>query len=262
MRAIVAFSAAILTLMLIGAARADEIVTVKTRQGVTQSFTLLTPDKPVASVILLTGGNGRAPLHNLKPGQFVNKGNFLIRIRYELQRHGLTVAIVDAPSDRQDESGMYGAFRGGAEHAQDIAAVIDYLKAKAPVPVWLVGTSAGTSSVAALATKPGARVDGAVLTSSMSVRHRKGFSVFEFPLDTVRAPVLVVGHKDDECPYSPGSQTERIAEAFSASARKKALLFEGGDSPRSEPCEALARHGFVGIEKTVAAAIADFVKDR
>lgn len=262
MRVLVACSAAILTLMAAKAAGADEIVTLKTREGVTQSFTLLVSEKPAASVILFPGGNGKTPLDKLQPGQFINKGNFLVRILYELKRNGLAVAIVDAPSDRQDVSGMFGTFRGSDEHARDIAVVVDYLRAKAAIPVWLVGTSAGTESVASLTTKLGSRIDGAVLTSSISVRYRRGFSVFEFPIDVVRVPVLVIGHKDDECQWSPGSQTQHIAESFSASSRKKALIFEGGDPPRSEPCEALAQHGFVGIEKKVAATIADFVKER
>ncbi|MSP81081.1 MAG: hypothetical protein EXR02_08505 [Rhodospirillales bacterium] len=59
MRTVLGFVAAILASMPAGAAIADEIVTVKTREGVTQSFTLLAPDRPVASVILLPGGNGK-----------------------------------------------------------------------------------------------------------------------------------------------------------------------------------------------------------
>lgn len=262
MRATVAFSVAIPMLMLVGAARADEIVTVRTREGVTQSFALLVPDKPVASIILFPGGNGKTPLDKLKPGQFINKGNFLVRIRYELKRNGLTVAIVDVPSDHQDVAGMFGTFRGSDEHARDIAVVVDYLRARAAIPVWLVGTSAGTESVASLATKMGSRIDGAVLTSTISARHKRGSSVFDFPLASVRVPVLVAAHKDDGCWATPASQADRIAEALSASPRKKVLMFEGGDPPRSEPCEALSQHGFIGIEKKVAAAIADFVKER
>lgn len=259
---LVAFGVAILALTRASAAGADEIVTVKTREGVTQRFALLASDKPLASVILFPGGNGKTPLDKLKPGQFINKGNFLVRIRYELARRGLMVAIVDAPSDRQDVAGMFGAFRGGDEHARDIAVVVDYLKGRAAIPVWLVGTSAGTESVASLATKLGSRIDGAVLTSSISARHKRGFSVFDFPLASVGVPVLVAAHKNDGCWATPASQADRIAEAFSVSPRKKTLMFEGGDPARSEPCEALSEHGFVGIEKKVAGAIADFVKER
>jgi alpha-beta hydrolase superfamily lysophospholipase len=239
---------------------ADPVVSLKTRGEVSLRFVLLKPERPVAAVILFSGGHGKVPLDRLAPGQFVNRGNFLVRTRYEFTRRGLMVAVVDAPSDRQESGGMLGTFRGSDEHTQDITAVVDYLKAQADVPVWLIGTSRGTESAAALATKLGNRIGGVVLTSSMSMRNRQGFSVFEFPLKAIRVPALVVSHKDDGCQVTPPSQAERIAGAMSNSPRTKVLLVEGGDPPRSDPCEALSQHGFIGIEKQVVAAIADFIK--
>ncbi len=261
MRFFVSSAAVLLILMSAAAARADdEIVTLKTREGVTQSFTLLVPDKPAASVVLLPGGNGKTPLHILKPGQMVRKGNFLVRIRYELQRLGLMVAIMDVPSDQQ-MGGMI-TFRHSDEHARDIAAVVAYLKAKAAVPVWLVGTSRGTESAASLAVKLGSGIDGVVFTSSIVVGNRGGSSVLGLPLSSIRVPVLAVAHKDDSCHLTPASGAASIVEAAGASPRKKVLVFEGGGPERSDPCEALAHHGFVDIEKQVAAAIADFIKER
>ncbi len=255
---LVAFGVAVLALMRASAAGADEIVTLKTREGVTQSFALLTSDKPVASVILFPGGNGKTPLDKLKPGQFINKGNFLVRIRYELARHGLMVAIVDVPSDQQ-MGGMI-TFRHSDEHARDIAVVVDYLKAKAAMPVWLVGTSRGTESAASVAVKLGPRIDGVILTSSITVDNRGGTSVLRLPLSSIKGSVLAVEHKDDGCHLTPPGGAAAIIAALGANPRKKALLFDGGDPPRSEPCEALAQHGFVGIEKKVAAALVEFIK--
>jgi pimeloyl-ACP methyl ester carboxylesterase len=239
---------------------AAEIVTLKTRGEVTQSFALVAPEKPVAAAILFPGGGGVTPLDKLVPGQFINRGNFLVRVRYDLARAGLAVAIVDAPSDRQGERGMKGGFRGSAEHAEDIAAVVEHLRARFRLPVWLVGTSAGTESAAFLATRLGERVAGVVLTSSISQRYKMGFSVLELPLATVRVPALIVAHKDDGCWATPAHQAEAIARAFGASSRKEVLIVEGGDPPRSEPCEALSQHGFLGIEKRVVDAIAAFIK--
>lgn len=242
---------------------ADPIVTLPTRADVTQRFVLLKPARPVAAVILFAGGPGKVPLDKLEPGQFINRGNFLVRVRYEFQRHGFMVAIVDAPSDRQGVNGMLGPFRGSPEHARDIAAVVDHLKSKANVPVWLVGTSRGTESVASLATKLGERIDGAVFTSSMTSWNRAGLQVFDFPLDTVRVPALVVAHAEDGCSVTPPRGAERIKDALVKAPRTQVLYFEGGDPPRdSDPCEALHAHGFLGIEKKVVAAIAEFVKGK
>jgi hypothetical protein len=41
--------------------------------------------------------------------------------------------------------------------------------------------------------------------------------------------------------------------------RKEVLMFDGGDPPLAGPCEALAAHGYYGIEDKVAGAIADWM---
>ncbi|MSP81082.1 MAG: alpha/beta hydrolase [Rhodospirillales bacterium] len=183
-----------------------------------------------------------------------------MRVRYEFQRHGFMVAIVDAPSDQQ--AGGMITFRHSDEHAQDIGAVVDYLKAKTAVPVWLIGTSRGTESAAALAIKLGSRIDGAILTSSITVENRGGSNILRLPLASVSVPVLAVAHKDDQCHVTPPNGAALIVDALSASARKKALVVEGGDPPKFNPCEALAAHGFLGIEKQVFAVIAEFIKGK
>ena len=91
-------------------------------------------------------------------------GSFLARRRvFAAQK--LIVALIDAPSDRED--GMDAAFRMGNAHAGDIDAVGGYIKQLADVPVWAVGTSTGTWSAAwnAIAAD---NIDGLVLTSTIT----------------------------------------------------------------------------------------------
>ena len=38
------------------------------------------------------------------------------------------------------------------------------------------------------------------------------------------------------------------------------ILLDGGDPPQSEPCEAKAQHGYLGIELKAVDAIAAFIK--
>jgi hypothetical protein len=40
------------------------------------------------------------------------------------------------------------------------------------------------------------------------------------------------------------------------------MLFDGGDPPRSGPCQALSEHGFLGIEDRVVDAIAGWMRAR
>ena len=251
------FAWAVLVPMLPAAFAGDNIVSLQTRAGVTQRFALLVPDKPRATVILFSGGDGKVPLDKLEPGQFIKKGNFLVRIRYQLRDSGLAVAIVDVPSDRQ--SGGLSGFRFSEQHAQDVAAVIDYLKGLADIPIWLVGTSRGTESVASLAVKLGSRVDGIVLTSSITVTNNGGTSILTLPLNKTTVPVLVVAHRNDACFVSPPARAQEIAAAFAASPRKKVVIVEGGSPPQSDPCEALAQHGYIGIEGEVTRTMVDFI---
>jgi pimeloyl-ACP methyl ester carboxylesterase len=132
-------------------ASAEEIKveTLATRPGVTLQMLVMRPDKPVASVVLFMGGDGK--LGGFQPNRNpVFGGNFLVRSRSVFLSQGMTVAVLDAPSDRQEGRGLVG-FRQSPQHMQGIAAVMRYLREQASVPVWLVGTSLGSVSAAAAA---------------------------------------------------------------------------------------------------------------
>src|SRR5262245_14240888 len=76
-------------------------IDVPTRAGVTQRFLLLSPEKPKAAVILFAGGHGGLQIQSdgkIKWGA----GNFLVRTRERFVDQGLMVAVIDAPSDRQN----------------------------------------------------------------------------------------------------------------------------------------------------------------
>ena len=109
------------------------------------------------------------------------------------------VVVVDAPSDRQSAP-FLGGFRQKAEHAADIKAVIAWAREQTKVPVWLVGTSRGTQSVAFVATELGRSEgpDGIVLTSTI-VTDDKGRPVPAMPVEKLRIPALVVHHERDGC---------------------------------------------------------------
>src|SRR5918994_1699045 len=147
----------------------QEIVTLPTRAGVTQSYFLASIPKNLQAVALLFPGSGgliQLRAENGKPR--FNQGNFLVRSRAEFIKRGVAAAIIDAPSDQQSGWGMSDEFRLGDAHFTDISAVIEDLEKRFPrVPLFLVGTSRGTISAAALGAKLGQRAAGAVLTATM-----------------------------------------------------------------------------------------------
>jgi pimeloyl-ACP methyl ester carboxylesterase len=238
-------------------ALAEEVVTIETRPGVTQSFVLVEPaGKPVAGAILLPGGNGKMGLWR-NPDRRTN--NFLVRARQRFAAGGVLVAVVDVPSDRR-RPGLSG-WRDSEEHRADMAAVAQWLRRKAAIPVWLVGTSRGTVSAAHL----GAHlpVGGVVLTSSVTrSAMRNPATALDAPLGSVRVPVLLVAHRQDGCTVTPAEGVNDLKAALAASPRVEIMLFDGGDPPRSGPCQALSEHGFLGIEDRVVDAIAGWMRAR
>lgn len=240
-------------------ALADEAIDLTSREDVTQRILWMPREGSVASVILFPGGTGRIKI--TEGGDIKKEGNFLVRSRDEFASHRLNVAVLDAPSDHYTRKGMKtDFFRDSAEHANDIAAVISFIKKQAAVPVWLVGTSRGTESAANGAITLQGKVDGLVLTSSMTEENGKGVSLPEMQLDQITVPTLVVHHQEDECFVTTPEGAETISHLLSNARKVELKYFNGGDDPISKPCKAKSAHGFLGIEDEVVKYIANFIK--
>jgi pimeloyl-ACP methyl ester carboxylesterase len=230
---------------------------IATRPGVTLRVLLIRPEKPVASVILFAGGDGLIGIS--ESGAFARGGNFLVRSRDLFASAGLMVAVLDAPSDRNPGPGL-DHFRTSAEHAADVAQVIAQLRKEAPVAVWLVGTSRGTTSVgnAAIRLKQGGP-DGIVLTATMAGRNDPG-SVDNMRIEEITVPTLLVHHERDECRVTEMKYAKQMLERLAASPKKEFIPVSGGGPPRGKACESRHWHGFVGIESEVVNRIADWIK--
>lgn len=233
----------------------EQVVDVPSRPNVTQRFLLLAPPQPPkAAVVLLAGGHGGlgiAPDGSLQWG----RGNFLVRSRQLFVDQGFTVAVVDAPSDRQSPPHLSG-FRQTPEHAADIRAVLAWLRQQAAVPVWLVGTSRGTQSAAYLATElVGPEGPDGVVLSATVLTDRNSRAVPFMPLDRIKVPVLVVHHEQDGCRVCPFSEVPFLMRKLENAARKQLLAFNGGLNV-GDPCEARAYHGFNGLEAEVVRQMA------
>lgn len=241
---------------------AADLVTLDTRQGVKQSFILMKPNKPVASVILFAGGHGNLKLSSsfASPTIGWGKANFLVRTRELFVAQGFMVAVIDAPSDKKGNDGMLGGFRDSPDHVADINKVISYLRDKENVPVWLIGTSRGTESAAHIAIHSTQNPDGLVLTSSITVKNKNGTAVTDMKIGKITGPVLVIAHEKDQCWTTPPDGAETIKEQLSSAKNVKLKYFQGGSRPKSKPCGALSYHGFFGIEKEVVNFISEFIK--
>ena len=256
MRALVS----ILVLLALAVPARAELVRLPTRPGVTLPLAIEAPrGQATAWALIFAGGEGALSLDaSGQPTQL--RGNFLIRARQHLSSAGIGLVLVDAPSDR---SGGLRGFRHTAEHAADIAAAVTEIRRRFGRPVWLIGTSAGTVSVAhALPRLTGpARPDGVVQTASITRTSRNNaYSALQAPIGGYTGAVYVASHQDDACQITPSADTPQLLAAFSGARPNAMRIFTGGLPPRSDPCQAMSAHGFLGIEAEVMAAIAAFVR--
>lgn len=246
----------------------NQVVDLYPRSGVTLRYLALPPSgAPKAAVILFTGNQGLANIPD-KPGpNWAQNGAFVVRAREYFRQNGLYAAVIDAPSDYKP-NGLGGA-RLSAEHADDIAAVIADLRKRSPgVPLWLVGTSRGTISAtnAAARLQPPRAADGLVLTSAVTRagggrQPKPGTieTVFDADIASIRLPTLVVVHNNDTCAVTPPADAAAIVKRLSNAPVTKIISVDGGDPPRSDPCEALSAHGFLGREAETVKAIAEWI---
>lgn len=238
---------------------ADEAVDLATRGDVTQRILWMPREGAMASVILFPGGGGRIKITDY--GYIKIEGNFLVRTRDQFASQQLNVAVIDAPSDHYTKKGMkIDNFRASSNHAEDISTVIDYIKKQATVPVWLVGTSRGTESAANAAIRLAGKIDGLVLTSSVTEENRKGISLPEMQLNEIKVPTLIVHHEDDECRVTTPEGAKVIKDELTNASKVELKYFSGGDEPISKPCKAKSAHGYLGIENKVVNYITDFIK--
>lgn len=249
-------TALLLTLLVHAAIAAgnEEVVVIPARDGVTQPYLLSAPPagKALAIAILFPGGAGKTDLARESARSTLDRGNFLVRSRRLFAAQGIATAVVDAPSDRS--AGMDDFFRLSSTHADDIAKVVSDLRARLPgLPVYLIGTSRGTVSAAAVGRQLGKAVDGVVLTATLfeATRKQPGLSGFDFA--TIPAPLLFVHHTDDACAYTPHTGARRLA------GRYPLISVSGGLPPQSDPCEAMSAHGFLGRETESVAAMANWM---
>ena len=238
----------------------QEIVTLQTRPGVTQSYFLTSVPKDLGAVaILFSGSGGLIQLRSENGQPKFNQGNFLVRSRAEFVKRGVVAGILDAPSDQQGGWGMTDEFRLGDMHFVDVSAVAGDLAKRFPgMPLFLVGTSRGTISAAATGARLGEGVAGVVLTSTMfrpasrkSKEPGPGLSKFDFA--TIKAPILFVHHASDQCDVTPYSDAARLSDQYPL------ISISGGAPPRSGPCDAFSAHGYLGKEAETVEQIVNWM---
>ncbi len=235
----------------VSAQSSENLVSVETRDGIKISYWWMPKQNAKATVLLLSGGEGGMGYKDGQP----RSGNFLIRSRDFFYQNDLNVVILGNPTDKPR---LDHPWRVSAQHAQDALAVIENVKRKSNVPLWLVGTSNGTISATALGIALQERVQGLVLTASV-LTWKIPQAVPRQDVGKISVPVLFYHHKDDSCAGTMAYELPGTVDRFISVRQKKTWITTGGENAKGDPCEAFHWHGFVGMEKQAVDDISNWI---
>ncbi len=254
------FSLSLLTFLISSTVLSAEVQDVKSR-GETTRLLIEEGNNPWVTAVLFAGGKGVMKIS--QSGDFGwGSGNFLVRSRHYFQNHGAITAIIDAPTDKR--YGLHG-FRSSEDHAKDVGAVIKHLRAKYGLPVWLVGTSRGTNSVANAALRLNSdKPEGIVLTASMLAYNQRwgGDYLLTMDLEKIEMPVLIAHHRKDRCSVTPPAMIGELKEKLKNAKPVEVMWYEDGRGVKGKVCQAFHYHGFVGIEEKVVSDIMTWIRSQ
>lgn len=183
------------------------------------------------------------------------RGNFLVRARRHFLDPGFLTVVLDAPSDHQVN--FWHSYRASERYGEDVKAVIDTVTKKYGALDWtFIGTSEGSVSAAHAARMLPSYAKRVALTSSLVMPGSQGAGLRVSDIRPITIPVLWVHHRNDPCKFTQYSRVKSYAEETGTPL----VTVTGAGERRSEPCEALSEHGFVGMEVKTIRAILSWVK--
>lgn len=243
-----------------------------------------------AILALLPGGHGRLALTSMQPTQPTQLGgNFLVRMRRYLTREGMgdgpfITVLLDAPNDLQSPPLLFGNYRRTEPHAEDVAAALAAIQHEyGPLPVFVLGMSAGTAGAANAAQRLGSSlVKGVALLSTVTQPNVQGLPWIvtalppggdnAVPAGQIDIPMLLVHHQDDECiPFTPHSGAASLVTALQELPKDATLetitggIAEPGLDANGMPLACNSgngHHSFEGAEADVLARIVAWINSK
>jgi pimeloyl-ACP methyl ester carboxylesterase len=234
-------------------AKADSLITeLPLADGGIQRVLYTAPANPRAVLVMLPGGNGIVEFG--QDGSISRLGgNFLLRTIPLWQGRGFAVAVLSPPNGMS----LFG-HRHTPAYAATIGQAVDFVRSRATVPVWLVGTSQGSTAAIGGGARLGGRIAGIVVASSVTGRSSSGETLFDSEPGLVAVPTLIVANTGDTCPASLPGDAPKIAAALTRAPRKEIIYMES-TAIQGSPCEGMSPHGYFGIEGATIDRIAAWI---
>jgi hypothetical protein len=206
------------------------VVDVPATNGV-QRFLYIRPDNPVATIVHLPGGEGSLGIQG--DGTMTTQVAVcspIVRNRAAYAQRGLALALVDATS-----TGFVGEF-------SDIREVVRHVQGRDNVPVWIVGGSASTATVAIVARDlPSTSPVGVIFYSPANLPSTLAAAV--------RRPALVIYHPEDA-----GAFGAQVHNALTSAPVKERVVVQGGSN------SGCGYHLFQGRDAEFVAQTAGFIE--
>jgi hypothetical protein len=212
------------------AATTTTVVDIPTPRGVTTRILYVRPDAPKATIVSIPGGNGVYDIQDDGTMSSVaGRCNPPSRNRQALAGSGFAVALVDRASD------------GRIYQLDDLEAVVQHVRARDAVPVWLMGGSASTEAIALVAASLAATDPTGVVFFSPQ-------NLFASQAAAIRRPTGVVYHPGD-----PDQFAQAVFQALTSAPVKALMPITAGVDI---DC---GFHLFQGADAEFVAAVAGFI---
>ena len=253
------------------------ITTIATRTGVTVPVMIIdkSADNPpaVGTLIMFAGGNGQLNLltnwptdqAGLQTHDTDSSANFLVRQRNNFAANGFNVILMDVPSDQSTGYSTSPDFRKSTKHQTDISKVIGYARQTFGVPVWLVGTSRGSTSAVkgALIDVQQATLDGPdgfVVTSTVTESGDYD-NVLAMDLKDIDLVAMMVADTGDICALTPPIGVNEIARRLVTAPDFRGLFVTNTTDPvdPTDQCNATGYHGFSNAEGKVVTPVSNWI---
>jgi len=189
----------------------------------------------------------------------LNSKNFLIRERMSFFEKGANIFIFPNTAKKQKMS--YDDRLNGL-HRDKIHKLVNEIRNRNDLPIFLVGISRGAVSVGSYIAEYGKEVDGAILISAIyfndRVSKRNAYSMQEVIGRKPKTKILIIHHESDGCKICQPSSAQDFFNTIEGV--EKSLFWVSGGQSSGDPHGPFHHHGYEGVENIAVDYLINWVK--
>lgn len=243
-------------------ADAGREVGIFSKSPVVQRAILLKPAIPSDTALLFY--RGWSGIANIKSeNDWKRNLNYLQNNTELFSQAGIALVVMDCPSDENSVApgntplACNDDYRSSLKHAEDVKKIMAILKEKYGITkFYIMGHSYGTISSKWLAKNLGNEIQGSIHSAAMThanTRNRAyGYSVESFDMGVLKAPVLNIHHRNDQCTHTPYS-------TVTAYSKNNLVTVKGGEGT-GDVCGGTHLHSMGGREEETSKAVIKWIK--